>query len=158
MPAIRGPAASIKHDGVTVNADSTGETIQSSRSTDVGVVIFWESMQLRYANDEARSYMARAGRMNAVLSHKEDLRLAIVKLGVHVKNRGAEEMGTVPNGVLATRTVRTPQGLFKLHALEMPDHDQEAGPQIVIVIEDCRKERSPPVKETSTASTKDETG
>lgn len=42
----------------------------------LGVVMFGKSMQLRYANDEARNYMARAGSMDAVLSHKEDLRRA----------------------------------------------------------------------------------
>ncbi len=52
---------------------------RGSPITDVGVVMFWESMRLRYANDEARSYMARAGSMDAVLSNKEDLRLSIVQ-------------------------------------------------------------------------------
>jgi hypothetical protein len=42
----------------------------------LGVVMFGKSVKLRYANDEARNYMARAGSMDAVLSHKEDLRRA----------------------------------------------------------------------------------
>lgn len=114
-----------------------------SPTTDVGVVMFWESMRLRYANDEARSYMARVGSMGAVLSNKEDLRLSIVKLGVHVRNRGIDGMRALPNGVLATQTVRTQQGLFRLRALEVSDPFQQADQQIMIVIEDCRKERPP---------------
>jgi len=42
----------------------------------LGVVMFGKSMPLRYANDEARNYMAPAGSMDAVPSHKEDLRRA----------------------------------------------------------------------------------
>ena len=64
--------------------------------TDVGVVMFWESMRLRYANDEARSYMARAGSTDAVLSNKEDLRLSIVKLGVHVRIEGSTRCARFP--------------------------------------------------------------
>jgi hypothetical protein len=108
--------------------------------------MFWDSMRLRYANDEARSYMARAGSTDAVLSNKEDLRLSIVKLGVHVRNRGIEGMRALPNGVLATQTVRTQQGLFRLRALEVSDPFQQADQQIMIVIEDCRKERPPSTK------------
>jgi hypothetical protein len=84
--------------------------------------------------------------MDAVLLHKEDLRLAVVKFGVHIRNRGAAGMGTVPDGVLATQTARTRQGLFRLRALEVSDPYRQAGQQIMIVIEDCRKERPPSAK------------
>lgn len=132
-----------------MNIDSGRGPTRLGPITDVGVVMFGASMQLRYANDEARSYMARAINTDVVLSHKEDLGLAIVKLGVHVRNRGTAETGTVPDGVLTTLTASTQQGLFRLHALEVLDpyeHDKQAGQQIMIVIEDCRKERSPSTK------------
>lgn len=132
-----------------MNIDSGREPTRVGHTADVGVVMFGGSMRLRYANDEARNYMARAGSTYAVRSHKEDLRLAIVKLGVHVRNRGTGEMNTVPDGVLATLTASTHQGLFRLRALEVPNpggHDEDAGQQIMIVIEDCRKERSPSTK------------
>lgn len=126
-----------------MHADSIQGPIRPSRTADVGVVMFRESMQLRYANDEARSFMARAGSTDAVLSHKEDLRLAIVKLGIRVRTRWTVGMCALSDGVLATQTVRTQQGIFRLRALDVPDRNQEAGQYIMIVIEDCQKERTP---------------
>jgi hypothetical protein len=131
------------NDERAISAASVREAICPSRATDVGVVLFRESMQLSYANDEARSYMTRAVSMDGVLSRKEDLRLAIVKLGVRVRSRGTDGMRALPDGVLATQIVRTQQGLFRLRALEVPNRDQEVGQHIMIVIEDCRQGRPP---------------
>jgi hypothetical protein len=125
------------------NAGSVKGASRPSRATDVGVVMFRASMQVHYANDEARSYMARVGSMDVALSRKEDLRLAIVKLGVRVRDQRTVGMRALPDGVLATQTIRTQQGLFRLRALEVPDRRQEAGQHIMIVIEDCRQERPP---------------
>jgi hypothetical protein len=40
---------------------AAGVGAELNSTTDVGIVMFGESLQLRYANEQARNYMERAG-------------------------------------------------------------------------------------------------
>jgi len=113
--------------------------------TDVGVVMFGETLKLRYANDQARNYMERAGNGNAVLSHRQDLRLEIIKLGTQIRERDAGESCFHSDESEARKTVRTKQGAFHLRALRVLDRSQRADRQIMILIED-RMGARPPLK------------
>lgn len=119
------------------------EPYRPGNSTDVGIVMLGEFLQLHFANDQARDYMDRAGSREAVLPHKQDLRLEIIKLGTQIRER--DNAGSWPHsdGVEARKTVRTKQGAFYLRALRVPDPDQQAGHQIMILIEDRSKVRRP---------------
>lgn len=118
-----------------MGAGSRPEPSRPGNTTDVGVVMFGESLQLHYANDQARNYMERAGSRDAVVPHKQDLRLEIIKLGTQIRER--DTMGYwPPDGGEARKTVRTKQGAFHLRGLRVLDRSQGAGQQIMILIED----------------------
>ncbi|MDE3040910.1 MAG: hypothetical protein KGJ82_10080 [Nitrospirota bacterium] len=115
---------------------AAGVGSEPSSTTDVGIVMFGESLQLRYANEQARNYMERAGGRDAVLPHKQDLRLEIIKLGTQIRERGSVGSWAHPDGVEAQKTVRTKEGAFRLRALRVLDPGLRAGQQIMILIED----------------------
>lgn len=115
---------------------SGSEPDRLGNTTEVGVVMFGESLQLHYANDQARNYMERAGGGDAVLPHKQDLRLEIIKLGTQIRERDTGGSGFRPDGGEARKTVRTKQGAFHLRALRVLSRSQRAGQQIMILIED----------------------
>ena len=122
---------------------TAGVGAELNSTTDVGIVMFGESLQLRYANEQARNYMERAGSRDAVLPHKQDLRLEIIKLGTQIRERGIVGSWPHPDGVEAQKTVRTKQGAFRLRALRVLDPGQRAGQQIMILIEDRLNGRTP---------------
>lgn len=128
-----------------MEAVSGREPCRAGNPTEVGIVIFGESLQLHYANDQARSYMDRAGSLDTVLSHKQDLRLEIIKLGTQIRERDAVGSWPHPDGGEARKTVRTKQGVFYLRAWRVLNSGQGAGQQIMILIED-RMNGRPPVK------------
>jgi len=80
--------------------------------------------------------MDRAGSREALLPHKQDLRLEIIKLGTQIRERDNAGTWPHPDGVEARKTVRTKQGTFHLRALRVPDPGHRAGQQIMILIED----------------------
>ena len=64
---------------------SSGPALDSqANSTDVGIVMLGESLQLHYANDRARHYMDRAGNRDSAVPHRHDLRLEIIKFGTQI--------------------------------------------------------------------------
>jgi len=128
----------------------SGVGAELNSTTDVGIVMFGESLQLRYANEQARNYMERAGSWDAVLPHKQDLRLEIIKLGTQIRERVAVGSWPHPDGVEAQKTVRTKQGAFRLRALRVLDPGQRTGRQIMILIE-ARLNGRTPVEITETA-------
>jgi hypothetical protein len=133
----------------------SGVGAELNSTTDVGIVMFGESLQLRYANEQARNYMERAGSRDAVLPHKQDLRLEIIKLGIQIRERVAvgswpHPAWPHPDGVEAQKTVRTKQGAFRLRALRVLDPGQRTGRQIMILIE-ARLNGRTPVEITETA-------
>ena len=117
------------------------EPYRPDNSTDVGIVMFGESLQLHYANDQARNYMERAGGGDAILPHKQDLRLEIIKLGTQIRERDTVGSWPYPDGGEARKTVRTKQGAFHLRALRVLGRRQRVGHQIMILIEDRLKGR-----------------
>ena len=122
---------------------AAGVGAELNSTTDVGIVMFGESLQLRYANEQARNYMERAGSRDAVLPHQQDLRLEIIKLGTQIRERDAVGSWPHPDGVEAQKTVRTKQGAFRLRALRVLDPGQRTGQQIMILIEDRLNGRTP---------------
>ena len=133
-----------------MGAGSEPEPYGPSNTTDVGIVMFGESLQLHYANDRARNYMERAGSRDAVLPHKQDLRLEIIKLGTQIRERDTVRPWLHPDGDEARKTVRTKQGAFHLRALRVLGRSQRVGQQIMILIED-RLNGRPPLKSPETA-------
>lgn len=126
-----------------MGAGSEPEAYRPGNTTDVGIVMFGESLQLHYANDQARNYMERAGSRDAVLPHKQDLRLEIIKLGTQIRERDTVGPWPHPDGGEARKTVRTKQGAFHLRALRVLSHSQRVGQQIMILIEDRLNGRLP---------------
>ena len=121
------------------------EPYRPDNSTDVGIVMFGESLQPHYANDQARNYMERAGSRGAFLPHKQDLRLEIIKLGTQIRERDTVGAWPYPDGGEARKTVRTKQGAFLLRALRVLSRRQRVGHQIMILIEDRLKGGGQPV-------------
>ena len=119
-----------------MGAGSGPEPYRPGNPTDVGIVMFGESLQLHYANDQARNYMERAGSRDSVLPHKQDLRLEIIKLGTQIRERDTVGSWPHPDGGEARKTVRTKQGAFHLRGLRVLDPSRRAGQQIMILIED----------------------
>ena len=126
-----------------MGAGSGPESYRPGNTIDVGIVMFGESLQLHYANDQARNYMERAGSRDAVLPHNQDLRLEIIKLGTQIRERDSVGSWPHPDGGEARKTVRTKQGAFHLRAWRVLDRSQQVGQQIMILIEDRVNGRSP---------------
>ena len=126
-----------------MGADSGPKPYRPGNTTDVGIVMFGESLQLHYANDQARNYMERAGSRDAVLPHNQDLRLEIIKLGTQIREQDSVGSWPHPDGGEARKTVRTKQGAFHLRAWRVLDRSQRVGQQIMILIEDRVNGRSP---------------
>ena len=104
--------------------------------TEPGIVVFGHSMQLKYANEQARLLLHRCDDYRMTAWQKNDLRIEIVKLGARVR----EQDSTVwedrfPRRLGTQKTVRTTQGSFRLRAFGMPDHSCRSPQQIMIVIE-----------------------
>lgn len=112
------------------------EAHKRGNTTDVGIIMFGESLQLHYANDQARIYMERAGHTDAVLPYKQDLRIEIINLGTQIRERDTVGSWPHPDRDEARKTVRTKQGAFQLRALRVLGRSQRTGPQIMILIED----------------------
>jgi len=104
--------------------------------TEPGIVVFGHSMQLKYANEQARLLLNRCDDYRVTAWQKNDLRIEIVKLGARIR----EQDSTVwedqfPRLLRTQKTVRTTQGSFRLRAFGMPDHSCRSPQQIMIVIE-----------------------
>jgi hypothetical protein len=104
--------------------------------TEPGIVVFGHSMQLKYANEQARLLLNRCDDYRVTAWQKNDLRIEIVKLGARIR----EQDSTVwedqfPRLLRTQKTVRTTQGSFRLLAFGMPDHSCRSPQQIMIVIE-----------------------
>lgn len=102
-----------------------------------GIVVFGHSMQLQYANEQARQLLRKCDghRVNAL--QKNDLLVEIVKLGVRVRELNSTLWDDYLLSQLETqKTVRTTQGAFHLRAFGMPDQSRRTPHQIMIVIED----------------------
>jgi hypothetical protein len=115
------------------------EPYRLDNSTDVGIVMFGESLQPHYANDQARNYMERAGVRSC---HTNKIFLS--KLLNWVLKSGSEtpwDPWPYPDGGEARKTVRTKQGAFLLRALRVLSRRQRVGHQIMILIEDQLKGR-----------------
>lgn len=112
------------------------EGYRPGNTTDVGIVMLGESLQLHYVNDRARHYMDRAGSMDAALPHKHDLRLEIIELGTQIRERSTVGSWLHPDGGETRKTVRTKQGAFHLRAVRVPGRSERAEQQIMILIED----------------------
>jgi hypothetical protein len=95
------------------------EAYKRGNTTDVGIIMFGESLQLHYANDQARIYMERAGNRDTVLPYKQDLRIEIINLGTQIRER--DTVGSWPQHDRdeARKSVRTKQGAFQLRALRV---------------------------------------
>lgn len=119
-----------------MGAGSGPELYSSGNSTDVGIVMLGESLQLHYLNDRVRHYMDRAESMDAALPHPYDLRLEIIKLWTHIRERNIVGSGLHPDGGETRKTVRTTQGAFHLRVLRVRGCSERAEQQIMILIED----------------------
>jgi hypothetical protein len=108
-----------------------------------GIVVFGHSMQLKYANEQARQLLNRCEDYRVTAWQKNDLRIEIVKLGARVREQDSTLWEDQFPRLLGTqKTVRTTQGSFRLRAFGMPDHSCSSPQQIMIVIED-RQTKSP---------------
>lgn len=112
------------------------EAYRPGNTTDVGIVMLGESLQLHYVNDRARHYMDRAGSMDAALPHKHDLRLEIIELGTQIRERNTVGSWLHPDGGETRKTVRTKQGAFHLRAVRVPGRSERSEEKIMILIED----------------------
>ena len=112
------------------------EAYRPGNTTDVGIVMLGESLQLKYVNDRARHYMDRAGSMDAALPHKHDLRLEIIELGTQIRERSIVGSWLHPDGGETRKTVRTKQGAFHLRAVRVPGRSERSEEKIMILIED----------------------
>jgi hypothetical protein len=108
-----------------------------------GIVVFGHSMQLKYANEQARLLLNRCDDDRVTALQKHDLRIEIVKLGARVREQDSTVWEDQFPRLLGTqKTVRTTQGSFRLRAFGMSDHSCGSPHQIMIVIED-RQTKSP---------------
>ena len=112
------------------------EAYRPGNTTDVGIVMLGESLQLHDVNDRARHYMDRAGSMDAALPHTHDLRLEIIELGTQIRERNTVGSWLYPDGGETRKTVRTKQGAFHLRAVRVPGRSERAEQHIMILIED----------------------
>ena len=106
-----------------------------------GIVVFGHSMQLRYANEQARQLLNICDDHRSTALQKNDLRVEIVKLGVRVRELDPTQWDNYLLSQLGTqKTVRTTQGSFHLRAFGMLDHSCKTPQQIMIIIEDRQTE------------------
>jgi hypothetical protein len=106
-----------------------------------GIVVFGHSMQLQYANEQARLLLNKCDDHRMAELQKNDLRVEIVKLGARIREQDPTLFGNQSLSQLeAQKTVRTTQGSFHLLAFGMPDHSCRTPQQIMIVIEDRQGE------------------
>lgn len=106
-----------------------------------GIVVFGDSMQLKYANEQARQLLDKCDDHGVTALQKNDLRVEIIKLGARVREQDSTLWGDQLLSQLETqRTVRTTQGSFRLLAFGMPDRSCRSSQQIMIVIEDRQAE------------------
>jgi hypothetical protein len=109
-----------------------------------GIVVFGHSMQLKYANEQARQLLNQCDDHHVTALQKNDLRVEIVKVGARVREQDSTLWGDqLPSQLGAQKTVRTTQGSFRLLAFGMPDCSCASPRQIMIVIEDRRTEPAP---------------
>ena len=110
-----------------------------------GIVVFGHSMQLKYANDQARLLLNKCDDHRLTALERKDLRVEIVKLGARIRELDPTVWDHQSLSQLEThKTVRTTQGSFRLRAFGMQDHPCREPQQIMIVIEDRQAE--PPVR------------
>lgn len=109
--------------------------------TEAGIVLFERSMQLRYANDQARSFMTRVDNRKGLRGTAADLRVEIIKLGVQIREQDWDGGPRPSSEREAKRIVKTAQGSFRLRALIVPARGEPAIQQILVVIEDRRNGR-----------------
>jgi hypothetical protein len=106
-----------------------------------GIVVFGDSLQLKYANEQARQLLDKCDDHGVTALQKNDLRVEIIKLGARVREQDSTLWGDQLLSQLETqRTVRTTQGSFRLLAFGMPDRSCRSSQQIMIVIEDRQAE------------------
>ena len=118
-----------------------GRTIQEHASPvsrgEPGIVVFGHSMQVQYANEQARRLLSKCEDHRVAAWQKNDLRLEIVKLGARIRERDSTLRDDYFLSQVETqKTVRTTQGSFRLRAFGMPDYSYGTPRQIMIVIED----------------------
>jgi hypothetical protein len=106
-----------------------------------GIVVFGRSMQLEYANEQARQLLNTCDDHRMTALQKNDLLVEIVKLGIRVRELESTQWDDHLLSQLGTqKTVRTTRGLFRLRAFGMPDHSCTTPQQIMIVIENRQTE------------------
>jgi hypothetical protein len=106
-----------------------------------GIVVFSHSMQLKYANEQARYLLSKCDDHRGTAFQKNNLLVEIVKLGVRVRELDSTLWDDHLLSRLGTqKTVRTTQGSFRLRAFGMPEHSCRTPQQIMIVIEDRQTE------------------
>lgn len=116
-----------------------------------GIVVFGHSMQLKYANEQARQLMDKCHEHHATTLSKNDLRIEIVKLGARVREQDCTLWDDdLLSQVGTQKTVRTTQGSFRLRAFGMPDYPCRTPRQIMIVIEDRQTESRVRYRRTGT--------
>ena len=105
------------------------------------IVVFGHSMQLQYANEQARLLLNKCDDHRMAELQKNDLRVEIVQLGARIREQGPTLWDNQSLSEVETqKTVRTTQGSFRLLAFGMPDHSCRTPQQIMIVIEDRQAE------------------
>jgi hypothetical protein len=105
------------------------------------IVVFGQSMQLQYANEQARLLLNKCDDHRMAELLKNDLRVEIVKLGARIREQDPTLLGNQSLSQLETqKTVRTTQGSFRLLAFGMADYSCRTPQQIMIVIEDRQAE------------------
>ena len=109
----------------------------SASRLEPAIIVFEHSMQLQYANEQARLLLNKCDDHRMADIQKKDLRVEIVKLGARIREQDPTLLGTRSLSQLETqKTVRTIQGSFRLLAFGMPDHSCRTPQRIMIVIED----------------------
>jgi len=88
-----------------------------------GIVVFGHSMQLQYANEQARQLLNMCADHRATSLQKNDLCVEIVNLGARVRELDSTRWDNYLLSQLGThKTVQTIQGSFHLRAFGMLDH------------------------------------
>ena len=118
------------------------ESTPARSRVEPGIVVFAHSMQLKYANEQARQLLNTRNDQSVAALQKDDLRVEIVKLGARIREQDLTRWDGQSQFLLETRkTVRTIQGSFRLLAFGMLDHYRTKPQQIMIVIEDRQSEQ-----------------
>lgn len=102
-----------------------------------GLVLFGDAMHLRFANAQARHFMARPGTNNDGERQDNDLRIEIIKLAAYILERETGYLGedSSPQDAVI-KTVRAQQGSFRLRGVRVTGARQARACHVLIVITD----------------------